>query len=157
MIPFKKISSGDYPLVCRYCTPAIEHVVRAVFADGAVSEAYQQCKIAVVEEQLIFRFEQQGRFLYTMPSGTGNLRYALMQMLEDAQIANMNCQVIGIPEQSRDDVYSAMPQHFQFVEETAENTVDGLFDASCRRLTAVPLMNYGQSVFFNNEGMVPPP
>ncbi len=157
MIPFKKITSGDYALVRRYETDAITHVVRSVFVDGAVSPTYQNCKIAVVEDQLVFRFEQQGRFYYTMPSGRGNLRYVLMQMLEDAQTANMNCQIVGIPQQMRDDVYSAMPRHFDFVPETADTTFAGLYDETSSRLTAMPLLGFGQSVFFNNEGMVPPP
>ena len=107
-------------------------------------------RYAIVEGMLVFRFETDGRFTYSMPLGRGNLRFALMQMMEDADTMRMSCRLSGLTEKDIDAVKTAMPDYYAFEEE------DGA-DCDVKKYRAVPLTNYTNSIFFNNEGMVPPP
>jgi hypothetical protein len=84
-----------------------------------------------------------------MPLGKGNLRFALMQMMEDADTMRMSCCLSGLSTDDVDAIKTAMPGYYAFEAEEGGET--------SQTYSATPLTNYTNSIFYNNEGMVPPP
>ncbi len=142
MIPFKKITHGEKVSIARFITnlksfenhPRLENWIDD-------EDAYY----AVVEGRIIFRKQKGDTFLFSLPIGRGPLRYSLMQLLEDSNVLSMKCVIINVEKRFIDDIKAAMPGHFTF-----EENENGLF-------TATACKKYENSVFNNNEGMVPPP
>jgi hypothetical protein len=150
MIPFKNVTLADRPVIERF-TLSGECENAALSFDNVWEGRHEtNARYAIVEGMLVFRFETDGRFTYSMPLGRGNLRFALMQMMEDADTMRMSCRLSGLTEKDIDAVKTAMPGYYAFEEENGA-------DCDVKKYRAVPLTNYTNSIFFNNEGMVPPP
>lgn len=150
MIPFKNLTLADRPVVERYAAAAGREDAGAFFENIWNSRHETNVRFAVVEDLLVLRYETNGRFTYSMPMGRGGLRFALMQMMEDADTMRMACGMTGLSEKDVDAVKSAMPGYFAFEQEEG-------CDPSAKVFKAVPLTSYTNSIYYNNEGMVPPP
>lgn len=149
MIPFRNITLSDKPAIEKYLINGKCENPEVVF-DNILSRRQQtNARYAIVEGMLVFRYETNGRFTYSMPLGRGNLRFALMQMMEDADTMRMSCCLSGLSEKDVEAVKMAMPGYYAFEAEDS--------GADCKKFTATPLTNYTNSIFYNNEGMVPPP
>lgn len=145
MIPFRNLTLADKPVIERFVCESGRDSSDMLF-DNLWAERHQtNVRFAVVEAMLVLRFETNGRFTYSMPLGRGNLRFALMQMMEDADTMRMACHLAGLTEADVAAVKTAMPGYYVFEEEGDS------------RFRAVPQTNYTNSIFYNNEGMVPPP
>lgn len=144
MIPFKNVTVADKPVIEKYMTADRQNNADMLFDNIWSRREETNARYAIVEGMLVFRFETNGRFTYSMPLGRGNLRFALMQMMEDADTMRMSCCLSGLSANDMDAVKTAMPGYYAFEEEEG-------------KYKAIPLTNYANSIFFNNEGMVPPP
>lgn len=119
MIPFKKLNLADKDLIERFITKSGRRTADMLFANMYGWRHVTNVHYAIVEGMLVLRYEMKGSFTYSLPMGNGNLRFVLMQMLEDAQTMRFKCRIFGIPENSKADVECAMPGHFDFVADEA--------------------------------------
>lgn len=148
MIPFRNITLADKPAIEKYLINGKCENPEVVFDDILSRRQQTNARYAIMEGMLVFRYETNGRFTYSMPLGRGNLRFALMQMMEDADTMRMACGLTGLTEDDVAAVKTAMPGYYVFEEEGGEVS---------KTYSATPLTNYTNSIFYNNEGMVPPP
>ena len=142
MIPFKRITPGEKISIARFVTD-IENTDDTTNLKTWIDD--EDAYYAIVQGRLIFRKQQDQTYIFSKPYGKGPLRYALMQMLEDSAARGSKCVITGIPEEQVTDFKAAMPGHFSFADEG-----DGTH-------TATAVKNYSNSVFNNNESMVPAP
>jgi hypothetical protein len=149
MIPFRNITLADKPAIEKYLINGECGNPETVFDEILSRREQTNARYAIVEGMLVFRYETNGRFTYSMPLGRGNLRFALMQMMEDADTMRMSCCLSGLSANDVDAIKTAMPGYYAFeAEEGGEVS---------QTYSATPLTNYTNSIFYNNEGMVPPP
>lgn len=140
MIPFKKITQGELQTIEYFLASHEEKtLLGAIKAFANDQDAYY----AIVENMLVMRKQQEHTYKYTMPYGKGQLRYVLMQVLENAKIMGCKCFIIDIDENDKEDIERAMPGHFSF-----SNAEDGTIIAKADK-------DFSSSVFNNNESMVP--
>jgi hypothetical protein len=142
MIPFKKITIGEKVSIDKFIA-TLEHNEELLNLDTWKND--DDAFYAIVEGRLIFRKLEAHTYIFSMPYGSGPLRYALMQMLEDSTMMGCKCIIKGIPEKHLADFKAAMPGHFDY-----EINTDGT-------ISALACKSYAFSVFNNNESMVPPP
>lgn len=121
MIPFKKLNLADKDLIQRFTKQSGRRTADMLFANMYGWRHITNIHYAIVEGMLVLRYEMKGSFTYSLPIGNGNLRFVLMQMLEDAQTMRFKCRIFGIPENCKADVESAMPGHFDFVSDEASS------------------------------------
>ena len=157
MIPFKKIDEDDATIIAGF--------FQSEERDRVIKAVRRACKhgadifMAVVDGMLVLRQETTKLYVYSLPIGNGNMRIVLMQLMEDAALVGNDWLIVGIRPEQEDDVLSALPHHFKFIGEEKYSYLDllrlmvNITDEHC--VVAMPTQNYGESVFCNNETMVP--
>ncbi len=158
MIPFRKITPADTPVISSFMSEeARPRAAKAI--DRLCKDPDSDLCMAVVDGMLVFRQESAQLYVYSKPVGRGNMRLALMQMMEDASRVGYDWLIVSIRQEEKDDLRAALPHHFKFSGEEKYSYLDLL--RFCKRMTdepsivAVPTKAYGESVFCNNETMVP--
>lgn len=140
MVPFKKITQGERNTIdsflARQSEKSLLHAIKS-FADN------EDTYYAIVEDMLVTRREKERTYYYTMPYGRGQLRYVLMQLMENAKIMGCKCAIVLVDENDSCAIESAMPGHF-----SCNKTDDGT-------IIAEAVKDFSNSVFNNNESMVP--
>lgn len=140
MVPFKKITQGERNTIdsflARQSEKSLLHAIKS-FADN------EDTYYAIVEDMLVMRREKERTYYYTMPYGRGQLRYVLMQLMENAKIMGCKCAIVLVDEDDSCAIESAMPGHF-----SCNKTDDGT-------IIAEAVKDFSDSVFNNNESMVP--
>ena len=140
MVPFKKITSGERQTIETFLASQSEkpllHAIKS-FADN------EDTYYAIVENMLVMRREKEQTYHYTMPYGKGQLRYVLMQLMENAKIMGCKCVIVLVDEDDSRAIESAMPGHF-----SCNKACDGT-------IIAEAVKDFSNSVFNNNESMVP--
>lgn len=158
MIPFRKITLADAPTIAAYFDgEERERAIKAIksFAKSGESDL----SMAIVDGMLVLRQEASQLYVYSMPVGKGNLRLVLMQMMESASVMGYDWLIVGIRQEEQDVLRAALPQHFKFSGEEKFSYLDMLnfgrriVDGSL--YVAVPVQSYADSVFHNNEPMIP--
>ena len=157
MIPFKKIDEDDATIIAGFFQSAER--------DRVIKAVRRACKheadifMAVVDGMLVLRQETTKLYVYSLPIGNGNMRIVLMQLMEDAALVGNDWLIVGIRPEQEENVLSALPHHFKFIGEEKYSYLDllrlmvSITDEHC--MVAMPTQNYGESVFCNNETMVP--
>lgn len=140
MIPFKKITTGEETAINNFVSKATNNIL-----PESITQFYKQedTYYAIVENRIVFRRQAEHTYYYTMPFGSGQLRYVLMQILENATIMGCKCIIVNITEENKDDIERAMPQHFNFITDDS-----GIMNAEAKK-------SFSNSLFNNNESMVP--
>lgn len=140
MIPFKKVTAGEESIISNFFSKTNDSC-----QPDSIQQFYKQKDTfyAIVENRIVFRRQVEHTYYYTMPIGKGQLRYVLMQILENASIMGCKCIIVNISEEDKDDIERAMPKHFTFTV-----LEDGTTNAEASR-------NFSSSLFNNNESMVP--
>ncbi len=140
MIPFKKITTGEETAINNFVSKVTNNIL-----PESIIQFYKQedTYYAIVENRIVFRRQAEHTYYYTMPLGKGQLRYVLMQILENASIMGCKCIIVNISEKDKDDIERAMPKHFTFTV-----LKDGITNAEANH-------NFSSSLFNNNESMVP--
>ncbi len=140
MVPFKKITQSERKTIdsflARQSEKSLLHAIKS-FADN------EDTYYAIVEDMLVMRREKERTYYYTMPYGRGQLRYVLMQLMENAKIMGCKCAIVLVDEDDSCAIESAMPGHF-----SCNKTDDGT-------IIAEAVKDFSNSVFNNNESMVP--
>ncbi len=140
MVPFKKITQSERQTIdsflARQSEKSLLHAIKS-FADN------EDTYYAIVEDMLVMRREKERTYYYTMPYGRGQLRYVLMQLMENAKIMGCKCAIVLVDEDDSCAIESAMPGHF-----SCNKTDDGT-------IIAEAVKDFSNSVFNNNESMVP--
>jgi len=140
MIPFKKITKGEIPTIDNaFVMYGEKPLLASIKAFANEEDTYY----SIVENMIVMRQQKEHTYYYTMPYGKGQLRYVLMQVLENAKIMGCKCFIVKVDTQDKEDIERAMPGHFSFSE--AE---DGSLIAKADK-------DFSNSVFNNNESMVP--
>lgn len=157
MIPFHKITEADIDTIVRhYPENERENAHEAIANHLSVNASTSW---AIVEGQLVLRQEAPAMYIYTCPCGDGMKRLALMQMMEDANVMGYDWIIVGIPYACQKAIASALPGHFHFVHESKYSFLELLTLTKSisdePAVVAVPTMGYSESLFCNNEGMVP--
>ena len=157
MIPFKKIDEDDATIIAGFFqSEERDRVIKAV-RRACTHEA--DIFMAVVDGMLVLRQETTKLYVYSLPIGNGNMRIVLMQLMEDAALVGNDWLIVGIRPEQEENVLSALPHHFKFIGEEKYSYLDllrlmvSITDEHC--MVAMPTQNYGESVFCNNETMVP--
>ena len=157
MIPFKKIDEDDATIIAGF--------FQSEESDRVIKAVRRACKheadifMAVVDGMLVLRQETTKLYVYSLPIGNGNMRIVLMQLMEDAALVGNDWLIVGIRPEQEENVLSALPHHFKFIGEEKYSYLDllrlmvSITDEHC--MVAMPTQNYGESVFCNNETMVP--
>ena len=157
MIPFKKIDEDDATIIAGF--------FQSEERDRVIKAVRRACKheadifMAVVDGMLVLRQETTKLYVYSLPIGNGNMRIVLMQLMEDAALVGNDLLIVGIRPEQEENVLSALPHHFKFIGEEKYSYLDllrlmvSITDEHC--MVAMPTQNYGESVFCNNETMVP--
>ena len=158
MIPFRQITLADAPTIAAYFEgDERERAIKVIksFAKSGSSDL----TMAIVDGMLVLRQEASSLYVFSMPVGEGNLRLVLMQMMECAAVMNYDWLIVGIRQEEMETLRTALPQHFKFSNEEKFSYLDmmnfgrRIVDESL--FVAVPVMNYSESIFRNNEEMVP--
>ncbi len=140
MVPFKKITQSERQTIdsflARQSEKSLLHAIKS-FADN------EDTYYAIVEDMLVMRREKERTYYYTMPYGRGQLRYVLMQLMENAKIMGCKCAIVLVDKDDSCAIESAMPRHFSY-----DKANDGT-------IIARAVKDFSDSVFNNNESMVP--
>ena len=158
MIPFRQITLADAPTIAAYFEgEERERAIKVIksFAKSGTNDM----TMAIVDGMLVLRQEASQLYVYSMPVGKGNLRLVLMQMMESAAVMNYDWLIVGIRKEEMDTLREALPQHFKFSTEEKFSYLDmmnfGRRIVDDSLYVAVPVKTYAESVFHNNEAMVP--
>lgn len=145
MIPFKRINEDELEVIKRFvakCPPnELSERVLPLWLNRAIE---RETFYTISEGRLMMRYRDGHYHVYCLPFGTGNMRYAMMSMLEATSALYLGCVIADIPESMVKEVHVAMPKHFEIEQQP---------DSDLYRATANKEFN--NSVFFNNEGMIP--
>ncbi len=121
MKPFKKLAVSDRDVVQRFTMNSGRMTADMLFANMCGWQHITNMGYAIVEDMLVIRGSMNGCFMYSLPIGRGNLRFVLMQMLEDAEKLGMKCRIFGVPEDKIEEIERAMPGHFDFCAEDSNS------------------------------------
>ncbi len=140
MVPFKKITPSERQAIETFLASQEEKpLLSAIKTFCYNGETYY----AIVENMLVMRQQREDTYYFTMPYGNGQLRYVLMQLLENAKIMGCKCTIVLADKDDTRAIESSMPKHF-----TITNDANGTFTAHATK-------DFSDSVFNNNESMVP--
>ena len=158
MVPFKKLTKADLRLLSSFAS--VEG------SDAALSEVCNQMSgegdvlLTVTDGMLCLRQYVGGVYYYSWPVGSGNLRLVLVQIMEDAERFGTSWCIVGVPTAEKDAMERALPSHFLYENSESfshlsvvrlHKTLHGVVPS----LVARPKHGYTDSLFYNNERMVP--
>lgn len=121
MKPFKKLTINDRDIIQRFTMNSERMTADMLFANICGWQHLTNMGYAIIEDMLVMRGNMDGSLIYSLPIGRGNLRFALMQMLEEAENLGMNCRIFGVPENKIEEIERAMPAHFDFYAEDSNS------------------------------------
>ena len=162
MMVFKQVTTNDIDLIGTFFVgEKRERTIRAL--ERYCNDNYHEMTMAVVNDILVLRQEISNMYVYAMPTekpGTsGNMRTVLVQLMEDAEIMGYEWLIVGIREHEKALLRSALPHHFKYAGEEKYCYLDIVkFSKQVTdepSLVAVPVISYTDSIFANNEVMVP--
>ena len=158
MVPFKKISEIDLPVIKSYFDEEshsrVEKAVKRYCSDGR-----SEISMAIVDRAIVLRQEIDEMYVYSMPKGKGNIRIICMEMMEGANVMGYDWMVTGVTENQKNIINGALPNHFKFISEEKYSYLDIV--RFCKiidnepTIIAKPTVQYTDSIFYNNEKMVP--
>lgn len=164
MLPFKQLTPEDIDLIGSFFVgEKKERTIRAL--QRYCKEDNHELSVAIVEGMMVLRQEVSRLYVYAMPTEkpgtTANMRLCLMQLMEDADKIGNDWLIVGVREHEKALLRSALPHHFKFSGEEKYCFLDIVWFSKQvteePSLVAVPVTSYGDSVFANNETMVPSP
>ena len=158
MIPFQKITEDDLARLQSYfpeeAHPRVEKAVKRYCSNGR-----GEISMAIVENTIVLRQEIEDMYVYSMPRGNGNIRIICLQMMEGANVMGYDWMVAGVSEKQKSIMKNALPNHFKFISEEKYSYLDIV--RFCKiidnepTIIAKPTVGYMDSIFYNNEKMVP--
>ena len=158
MVPFKRIETDDIPRILAFFDPEshkrIERSLLKYCGNGN-----SEISMTIVDNAFVMRQEIQDMYVYSMPKGKGNIRIICMEMMEDANSMGYDWMVVGVNETQKNIINGALPNHFKFISEEKYSYLDIV--RLCKSvdneptIIAKPTIAYTNSIFYNNEEMVP--
>ncbi|MCM1311648.1 MAG: DUF2156 domain-containing protein [Bacteroides sp.] len=121
MRPFKKLTIRDKEAIQRFTMESGRMTADMLFANICGWQHITNMSYAIIEDMLVMRGNMNNSFIYSLPIGRGNLRFVLMQMMEEAENFGARCRIFGIPEERIEEVERAMPKHFEFYAEESNS------------------------------------
>ena len=160
MIPFRQITLADIPTIADYFEGEERQRAIKTIKSFAKDENID-LSMAIVNGKLVMRQEASTLYVYSMPLGPGDLRMVLMEMMESAAVMGYDWLIVGIRQSEKEALRAALPHHFKFSNEEKFSYLDmmriGRRIVDDTLYVAVPTKDYDDSVFYNNERMVPAP
>ncbi len=158
MVVFKKLTFANIPTIAGYFSgEERERAIRTLkkFAKDESTDI----SMAIVDGMMVLRQEASMLYVYSMPTGPGNLRLVLMQLMEAAAAMNYDWLIVGIRQEEKELLRQALPHHFKFSGEEKFSYLDmmriGRRIVDDSLYVAVPTKDYDESIFYSNEHMVP--
>lgn len=121
MKPFKKLTINDREIIQHFTMHSERMSADMLFANICGWQHLTNMSYTIIEDMLIMRGNMNGSFIYSLPIGHGNLRFVLMQILEETENLGMQCSIFGVPEDKLEEIERAMPKHFDFYAEDSKS------------------------------------
>lgn len=121
MIPFRSVSMSDRKVFEAFTLNGKRRNASGMFANILGWKHITNVSFAIVEGMLVQRYENKGRFAFSVPYGNGNMRIALMQLLEISEAMGYGCSLFGVPEELIPVIENALPGYFSFSSDDADS------------------------------------
>lgn len=114
MISFKDIELKDKELITSYTQNSPRRNCDLSFSNLCSWRFLYDTQFAVQDGFLILKFWAEGRLVYMMPVGSGDLKKVLEEMIEDANREGERFCMLGVCSGMRSDLEAIMPGQFHF-------------------------------------------
>lgn len=115
MIQFKEITLEDKEIIQSYTLGSWRANCELSFVNMFSWQFQYHTKYAIIDGFLITRFtSEDGSTIYTMPTGTGDLGFAIRQMIDDAKSLNVPFRMFGVCANLCKELMAIMPNAFEF-------------------------------------------
>lgn len=114
MISFKDIELKDRDLITSYTQNSPRRNCDLSFSNLCSWRFLYDTQFAVQDGYLILKFWVQGKVVYMMPVGNGDLKKVLNEMIEDARQEGERFCMLGVCSGMRADLEAIMPGMFHF-------------------------------------------
>lgn len=114
MIEFKDIELTDKELICSYTQHSTRRNCDLSFSNLCSWRFQYNTQFAVTDGFLLLKFWANGKLVYMMPIGEGDLKAVLQIMIDDAHREGEPFCLLGICTDMCDDLEALMPGQFEF-------------------------------------------
>ncbi|MDR2650971.1 MAG: phosphatidylglycerol lysyltransferase domain-containing protein [Prevotellaceae bacterium] len=114
MIPFKNITIDDKEIIQSFTLKQWRRNCELSFANLFSWSFMYGTQYAVVNDFLLMRFFYNNELVYMMPIGEGNLRHALIAIIDDAQSLQKPFRIEGACKNMCSELEEAMPKAFKY-------------------------------------------
>jgi uncharacterized protein len=104
MITFKELTVADKGIVTTYTIPSKRMNCDLSFSNLMSWKFLYGTEYAIIDNFLVIRFRSDGKLLYMMPVGTGNIKAVINQMIDDAHAQNEPFRMGGISIRYEDEL-----------------------------------------------------
>lgn len=114
MIEFKKIELTDKDVITRYTLQSPRRNCDLSFSNLCSWQFQYSTRFAVKDGLLLIKFWVEGKPVYMMPVGEGDLRQAIEALIDDAHNEGQRFCLLGICTDMCEDIEALMPGRFTF-------------------------------------------
>ncbi len=117
MIQFKDVTTDDKEIITKYTMNSGRRNCDLSFSNLCSWRFLYSTTYAIVDDMLLFKFWVDGRVAYMMPIGNGDICTAVDRLIDDAHSSGSPFCMLGISSFMKDDIESAMPGKFKFIDD----------------------------------------
>ena len=117
MIPFQDITLADKDTITSFTMKSNRRNCDLSFSNLCSWRFLYNTQFAVVDNFLVFKFWAGEQLAYMMPVGTGDLKAALKELIEDAGKENQSFCMLGVCANMRAELETILPEQFTFTED----------------------------------------
>ena len=117
MIPFQDITLADKDTITSFTMKSNRRNCDLSFSNLCSWRFLYNTQFAVVDNFLVFKFWAGEQLAYMMPVGTGDLKAALKELIEDAGKENQSFCMLGECANMRAELETILPEQFTFTED----------------------------------------
>ena len=117
MIPFQDITLADKDTITSFTMKSNRRNCDLSFSNLCSWRFLYNTQFAVVDNFLVFKFWAGEQLAYMMPVGTGDLKAALKELIEDAGKENQPFCMLGVCANMRAELETILPEQFTFTED----------------------------------------
>ena len=117
MIPFQDITLADKDTITSFTMKSNRRNCDLSFSNLCSWRFLYNTQFAVVDNFLVFKFWAGEQLAYMMPVGTGDLKAALKELIEDAGKENQPFCMLGVCANMRAELETILPEQFTFMED----------------------------------------
>jgi hypothetical protein len=117
MIPFTDITPADRERITAYTMVSDRRNCDLSFSNLCSWRFLYNTKYAIVDDFLLFKFWAGGELAYMLPVGKGDMKGVVRQLVDDADREGQPFCLLGVCENSRDELEAALPGQFVFTDD----------------------------------------